>query len=61
MVLPLLGDKIKENKIGEAYETHGQEDRISIGKPQRKRPPARLSHRWMGDITTELKEIGKGA
>jgi hypothetical protein len=58
--LSLLGDQIKEKKIGEACETHGQEDRISIGKPQRKRPPARLSRRWMGDISTELKEIGKG-
>jgi len=55
--LPLLGAQIKENKIGEARETHGQEDRISIGKPQRNRLPARLSRRWMGDITTELKEI----
>jgi hypothetical protein len=61
VILPLLDDQIKENKLGEACETRGQEDRTSIGKPQRKRQPARLSRRWMGDITTELEEIRHGA
>jgi hypothetical protein len=33
--------------------------RILVGKPERKRPLARPSCRWVGNITMNLREIGQ--
>jgi hypothetical protein len=32
--------------------------RISVGKPERKRPLGRPTHRWVDNITMDLREIG---
>jgi hypothetical protein len=34
--------------------------RVSVGKPEGKRPLARLGHRWEDGIRTKLREIGWG-
>jgi hypothetical protein len=34
--------------------------RVSMGKPERKRPLGRLTHRWEDNIINNLREIGWG-
>jgi hypothetical protein len=34
--------------------------RILVGKPERKRPLGRRSHRWVNNIKMDLREIGWG-
>jgi hypothetical protein len=34
--------------------------RILVGKPEGKRPLGRPRHRWVNNINTELREIGRG-
>ena len=34
--------------------------RVSVGKPEEKRPLWRPSHRWEGNIKMDLQEVGYG-
>jgi hypothetical protein len=36
-------------------------NRVSVGKPQGKRPLGRCKLRWEGNIKIDLQEIGRGA
>jgi hypothetical protein len=41
---------VKENEVGRAYGMHEQERKVykvSVGKPEGKRPLGRPRHRWM--------------
>jgi hypothetical protein len=47
--------------MGGAYSTHGDKRnayRISVGKPEGKRPLGRPRRRWEDKIKIELREIG---
>jgi hypothetical protein len=37
------------------------EYKVSVGKPERKRPLGRPRHRWVGNIKLDLQEVGWGA
>jgi hypothetical protein len=43
-------------QMGEKMNTY----MILVGKPERKRPPRRPRHRWVDNITMDLREIGWG-
>jgi hypothetical protein len=49
--------------MGRACSTNGEKRtvyRILVGKPEGKRPLRRPRRRWVGNIKTELREIGSG-
>jgi hypothetical protein len=41
-------------------DMHNVWKRGQVGKPERKRPPGRLIHRWEGNIEKDLQEVGLG-
>jgi hypothetical protein len=50
-----------KNEMGRACRTDENKRnayRILVGKPQGKRPLGRPRHRWLNNITMDLKEIG---
>jgi hypothetical protein len=47
--------------MGRACSTNGEKRiayRILVGKPEGKRPPRRVSPRWVDNIKMDLREIG---
>jgi hypothetical protein len=47
--------------MGGACSMHGEKTntyRVSVGKPERKRPLGRTRCKWEGNIKTNLREIG---
>jgi hypothetical protein len=48
----LAGHLARTGKKRNAY-------RISLGKPERKRPLERSRHRWVDNIKMDFKEIGR--
>jgi hypothetical protein len=57
-----LGDKI-ENVMGGACSSDGEGRgvyRVSLGKPEVKRPLRRPWHRWEDNIKIDLQEVGYG-
>jgi hypothetical protein len=57
------GDQIEKNEIGGACNTYGTEERrrvyrISMGKPEGKRPLGRPRGRWEDNIRMDLQEVG---
>jgi hypothetical protein len=55
------GNQVKENETGGACSTNGEKRnayRISVGKPEGKRPLGRPRRRWVGSIKMDLREIG---
>ena len=56
-----VGDKIKEDEMGEACGMHGRERnlyRVLVGKPEGKRPLGRHSGKREGNIKINLKRTG---
>jgi hypothetical protein len=43
-------------QIGEKRNSY----RLLVGKPEEKRPPGRLTRRWVGNTKMDLGEIGWG-
>jgi hypothetical protein len=39
---------------------NGNAYRISVGKPEGQRPLGRPRHRWVGNMKTDVREIGWG-
>jgi hypothetical protein len=47
--------------VGGTCGTHGERrsvDRVSVGRPEGKRPLGRPRHRWEDNIKMDLREIG---
>jgi hypothetical protein len=64
MLYAALSDHIKKNEMGEHVASMAGEDRCLQGfggKPEGKKPLGRPTHRWEGNIETDLQEIGWGA
>jgi hypothetical protein len=60
---PATFHKVKEDEMGGAYSTNGEKRnayRISVGKPEGKRPLGRPRCRWEDSIKMDLREIGWG-
>jgi hypothetical protein len=58
-----LNDEVKEDEMGRACSTNGAKRkayRISVGKPEGKRPLGRPKRRWVDNIKMDLREIGTG-
>jgi hypothetical protein len=54
---------MKEGEMGKARNTNGAKRtayRILVGYPEGKRPLGRRRHRWVDNITMDLKEDGGG-
>jgi hypothetical protein len=63
-VLCEINDQVKEDEMGRACSTNGENRnayRILVGKPEGKRPLGRPIHRWLDNIKMDLREIGWGS
>ena len=57
---PIIGDKIKKNKMGRACSTYGERRgiyRVLLGKPEGKGPLVRPRSRWEDNIKMDLEEV----
>jgi hypothetical protein len=55
--------QVKKDEMVRECSTHGEKKnayRISVGKPEGKRPPRRPRRRWMRNIKINLRETGWG-
>jgi hypothetical protein len=61
-ILFTLSDQVKEDEMGRACSTNGEEKknarRILVGKPEGKRRLGRPRRRWVDSIKIDLREIG---
>ena len=58
-----MSDKIKKNEMGAAYSAYGEGRgvyRVSVRKPEGKKPRERLRRRWEDNIKIDLQEVGCG-
>ena len=58
-----MGDQIGKNEMGGACSTYGDRRgvyRVSVGKPEGKRPLGRPRLRWGDNIKMDLQEVGCG-
>ena len=58
----LWGNKIERNEMGGACGTYGERGvhKVSVGKPEGKRPLGRPRRRWEDSIQMDLEEVGRG-
>jgi hypothetical protein len=54
------GDQVKKTEMGRTCGTYGGEDRVLVGKSERRRPLGRTRRRWEDDIKMDLREVGWG-
>jgi hypothetical protein len=60
-ILILLHDQVKEDEMGRACSTKGEEKnayRILVGNPEGKRPLGRPRRMWVDNIKMDLRQIG---
>ena len=49
-----------DNLVKHIHELCGKMHRVLVGKPEGKRPLGRPRRRWLGNIRTDLQEVGCG-
>jgi hypothetical protein len=57
------GDQVKEDEMGGACRTHGEERdayKIFVGKPEGKKPLGRPRYKWDDNNIMDFREIGWG-